>query len=92
VPDEVFGTQLVNDTGMDGSTGASSPVSSGASYTDPFGFLAGGGAGDETGGSTDTESQGNKYGENTMIGIAGTGQPKTTNIEGGSFLIGGKKV
>jgi hypothetical protein len=92
VPSDVFGQPTATKTGMAGSTGASTSAESGASYTDPFAFLGGGSKGDASGGSTETESQANHYGDNTMVGIEGAGQPTSTGVNQGHLLIGGNKV
>jgi hypothetical protein len=85
VPGSVFGASTDTKTGAPGSAGASTSVATGASYTDPFAHLSGGNSGNMTGGSVDTESQGNKYGSSTMPGIAGSGSPKDTGVGHGTL-------
>lgn len=92
---ELISGDVEQSTGAPGSQGTAGTVSTGASWTSPFGFLDGGDAGKMAGGSTDTEGQGNKYGTNTMPGVAGTGQPQGTGAPGptgGSVLHGGRAV
>lgn len=92
VPSKVFGAPADDaSTGAPGSSGATADVAKGASYT------IDGGLGnrphmDETGGSVDTESQGNKYGSSTLPGVAGPGQPKATGAGDGHLMIGGRRV
>ncbi len=84
VPMSVFGMPVDEHTGAPGSAGASAGVAGGATYTDPFATLAGGGKGSMSGGSTDSEAQANKYGTNTMWGVAGPGQPDSTGAGHGT--------
>lgn len=87
-PATVFGAPAANlNTGSPGSAGATPHQESGASYTDPFAHLAGGGAGQMTGGSTDTEAQADKAGH---PGPFGTAYPVTTGTGTGTPLIGGR--
>lgn len=87
-PESNFGAPFDDlHTGAPGSMGASAHVSGGAFYTDPFGYLAGGGAGASSNGSTDTEAQGNKYGYPAPGGAA---TPMSTGAGEGSPMIGGR--
>lgn len=81
VPGSVYGAATDDtDTGAPGSAGSNSPASGGASYTlDTYGWVS---YMNLTGGSTDTEAQGNKYGSDTHI--PGLYTPKSTGAPGGS--------
>lgn len=79
-------------TGAPGSAGATPGGSTGATWTSPFAFLDGGTCGQMSDGSTDTEGNANKYGSNTMAGVAGSGQPKGTGAGSGGVLHGGRAV
>lgn len=80
IPGSVYGAGTDDtDTGAPGSTGSNSPAGGGANFTmDAYGWYA---FMDCTGGSTDTEAQGNKYGSDTHI--PGLATPRTTGAPGG---------
>lgn len=85
IPGSVYGASTDDvHTGAPGSNGATGPHATGANYTiDAYGWYS---WMDASGGSTDTEAQGNNYGVDTGIpGLAtphGTGAPKSG--DGGS--------
>ncbi len=81
IPASVFGAKADNtDTGAPGGSGSSSGVTTGATYTeDSYGWSP---RHDMTGGSVDTEAQGNKYGSDT--GIPGLKTPKGTGAPASS--------
>lgn len=89
VPGSMYGAQ--NDdvhTGAPGSAGVTTGVKSGASYTvDAYGAYT---YMNETGGSVDTEAQGNKYGSDTRI--PGLRVPRSTGTGDGSPMHGGRNV
>jgi hypothetical protein len=78
VPTSVFGSKTdVVHTGAPGGSGAHGSSATGASYTqDSYGWSP---RIDQTGGSVDTEAQGNKYGSDT--GIPGLKTPKGTGAQ-----------
>lgn len=89
-----FGAKADNtDTGAPGTSGASSGVASGATYTKDS--LDAYPREDATGGSVDTEAQSNKYGSATLPGLVGH-QPKTTGAPGsgggGSVTNGSERI
>lgn len=87
-PTSVFGAPADNlHTGSPGTQGATPHQTTGASYTDPFAYLSGGNAGQMTGGSTDTEAQGDKAGH---PGPFNTPYPTDTGVGHGKTLIGGR--
>lgn len=75
VPSSVFGAKTDDtSTGAPGGSGSHGSVATGASYTeDSYGWTP---RKDMSGGSVDTEAQGNKYGSDT--GIPGLKTPKGT--------------
>lgn len=83
VPGSVYGAGTDDtDTGAPGSSGTHGGVSTGANYTvDAYGAYS---YMSQSGGSTDTEPQGNKYGSDT--GIPGLYRPKSTGATGGATI------